>query len=175
MHLYIFKHWYIHRLEGLKYLVLSLPARHFSGLVGEADSPPIFLIPALWRCWHLLIGFFCFSRFITNTLALLRNLESSDLFLRVHFFDLPCPAFFWRRLQKWSDNFLSLAISIQAAEVLLPPDLLGSIWYCLWVADIHMLIWRCYLWFPRPLFYLISRWVSEVLGSTDFLSWVVFL
>ena len=44
--------------------ILHLSVRPFSGLVGEADSPPIVLTPAFWRSCHLTNGLFCFTRYI---------------------------------------------------------------------------------------------------------------
>ena len=41
MHWGIFYLWMTRRSDGLKYLILCLPARPFSGLVGETVSPPI--------------------------------------------------------------------------------------------------------------------------------------
>ena len=34
-------------------LILRFPERPFSGLVGKADSPPIYFTPEFWRVWNL--------------------------------------------------------------------------------------------------------------------------
>ena len=45
------------RSGGMRYLFLQLPDRPFLGLVREADSPPIWFTPALWRICLLTIFF----------------------------------------------------------------------------------------------------------------------
>ena len=53
---------------GLNYLILSLPVRPFSGLVGEATPPPInFTLPLLRPAYAL--DFFIFTRFVVKHLG----------------------------------------------------------------------------------------------------------
>ena len=77
MHSFICSHQLTRRLDGLQWLVLGLPARHFSGLVGEADSLPIKYTPALWCDWHLSISdFFSFTKCIVQHIGLLVRYQS---------------------------------------------------------------------------------------------------
>ena len=39
------------------YSDLALASAALLGVVGEAASPPIKFLPALWRSWNILIGF----------------------------------------------------------------------------------------------------------------------
>ena len=63
--------------------LLSLPVRLFSGLVGEADSPPILFSPALLHGFHLTSGFVYFQGEFPTPLNLDKN-------LRVLLFGLLC-------------------------------------------------------------------------------------
>ena len=53
--------------------LLRFPVAIFSGLVGEAASPPIVFTPALWRRFHMIIGFVYFYNVSFRNLSLLEK------------------------------------------------------------------------------------------------------
>ena len=129
--------------------------------------------PPLWRSWYMHMWFVLFKKFMPNSLAFWWKLEDSVTFLRVPHFDLLGPIFFWRRLQKWMAKYISLEIPARSAKISLQPNLLGGLQSCCQVADIHLLIWWCFLWDFCPLFSILSWGLSEILGRTFLFSWSV--
>ena len=95
--------------DGLKYLVLRLPAQPFSGLVGEADFSPLYLHPpsrVVGIC--PVLGFFCFTRCVVQNLGLseksrglLSVLEGSTLVIYLQIFR--------RRLQSCRRTWFSIS------------------------------------------------------------------
>ena len=69
--------------DGLQYLILRFPGWTLSGLVGNADSPPIKFTFFL-GVWHLPISvFFILQVASSNALAFQKNLEVSASFLMI--------------------------------------------------------------------------------------------
>ena len=117
------------------YIYLALVSTALLVLVGEAAYPPICFTLALCHGCRLPIGF-VFTGCIPNTLDFQIEFGDSAPFLRVSLFDFLCLIFSQRRLQKWSEYFLSLAISVQAAGFFLLPNIIDVHCSCLWVSDI---------------------------------------
>ena len=72
MHSCIFNQQTTRRSDGLYYLVLCLPERSYSGLVGEAAPPPVCLLMSI-RVGFWPLGLFCFTRCIPNTSTFWKN------------------------------------------------------------------------------------------------------
>ena len=70
MNSFICYQWLTRLSDGLQNFVLRLSARPFSGLVGEADSPPIKFTSVLLCGWYLPIIIFCFIRCVFQHLGL---------------------------------------------------------------------------------------------------------
>ena len=85
MHLWIFYFRSIHHLDRLNNLILSLPVRPFSRLVGKAASTPTSILMCLDRFpsahW---CNFFVLESSSYNNLAFCKILEGSDTLLRVY-------------------------------------------------------------------------------------------
>ena len=106
MHSCMCYHCSTRRLGDLHDLVLRLPARPYSGLVGEEASPPIIFTPSLWCVWYIpSLGLFIFTRCILKTLSFWRKLEDSAPFLRVLFFDYLFPTFFRKEFRSCRRTF----------------------------------------------------------------------
>ena len=113
------------------------------------------------------LSLFIFIGCVFNTLAFWGNIEGSALFLGVplYIFDVRC---FPEEAPKFLVNFILLSISLWAAEVFLPPNILGGLRSCLSVDDIRQFFWSRSLWSlgsTCPLFSLSDRG-SKVLGRT---------
>ena len=167
MHFWIFNHRFSHQLEGLHYLVLRLPARTYSGLVGEVARPLVVLHLPSDTDGFCPLKLFCFTRCFPNTLDFWRTplrywgspfrFLMSDLFSEV--------------VTKLSANFLRLEISAWSAQVLLPPNLLSRIRYYFRVSNIHPIVCCQSLWDILHFFWLLYWGVSKVLWRTALFSW----
>ena len=108
MHSCIFNHRSSYRSYRLHHLIMCLPARTFSRLVGEADYPPLKFIPALWLVVIFPLGFF--TRCIPNTLDFRKNLEESTPILRVTFSVFLMSSIFQSRLQSFRQVFFRSSV-----------------------------------------------------------------
>ena len=106
---HFFNHLSSYHSYRLYHLIMCLPARTFSRLVGEADYPPLKFIPALWLVVIFPLGF-SLTSCIPNTLDFRRNLEESTLILRVPFSVFLMSSIFQSRLQSFRQVFFRSSV-----------------------------------------------------------------
>ena len=139
MHSCIFNHRSSPCSNGLNILILRLLVQPFSGLFGEAASPPVMCTPALWHGWHLAIGFLIFTRCVPTpwifACAGFSDVSDMDIYLRDPLqswgpFLLRCLQRFWRGL--WSGQRI-FSIGHAQGGVSVPSNVMGDLQSCFWV------------------------------------------
>ena len=110
--------------------LLIMPVRIFLELVGEVASIPIVFTPALWRSFHLTIGFVYFYKVIFQHIGLLVKTWLLCSVIKGSSFRYYLSDIFPEEAPKLSEKYISYQFLREMLRCFLPLDLIGSLLSC---------------------------------------------
>ena len=115
--------------------LLSLPVQLFSGLFSKEASPPIVFTPALWRGFHLTIGFVYFYKVSFQHIGLLAKTWGLRPVLKGSSFWSSLSDIFPEEAPKLSAKYISCQFMRELLKFFLMLGLLGGLLSCCWVVS----------------------------------------